>query len=119
MHIVQISAGQAFAKRAEAINAHAGVLDLSVIILPRREPHRLRRSDTIERRGGCTPQTGQTIFISYRRADAQGHAQYLHHRLAGWFDDKTELSMPRTSTVAKTFRSGWWMALTPLPSCWC
>ena len=28
-----------------------------------------------------------SIFISYRRADAQGHAQNLHYRLAGWFDD--------------------------------
>jgi Tetratricopeptide repeat/TIR domain len=35
--------------------------------------------------------TGNKIFISYRRADAQGHAQNLHHRLAGWFDDRTEL----------------------------
>lgn len=32
-----------------------------------------------------------TIFISYRRADAQGHAQNLHHRLATWFDEQTEL----------------------------
>ncbi len=32
-----------------------------------------------------------SIFISYRRADAQGHAQHLHHRLAGWFDDASEL----------------------------
>ncbi len=32
-----------------------------------------------------------SIFISYRRADAQGHAQNLHHRLAGWFDDTHEL----------------------------
>ena len=31
------------------------------------------------------------VFISYRRADAQGHAQNLHHRLAGWFDDTSEL----------------------------
>ncbi len=28
-----------------------------------------------------------SIFISYRRGDAQGHAQNLHYRLAGWFDD--------------------------------
>ncbi len=32
-----------------------------------------------------------SIFISYRRADAQGHAQNLRHRLAGWFDDTREL----------------------------
>ncbi len=33
----------------------------------------------------------RNIFISYRRADAGGHAQTLHHRLAGWFDDGAEL----------------------------
>ena len=32
-----------------------------------------------------------SIFISYRRADAQGHAQNLHHRMAAWFDDTSEL----------------------------
>jgi hypothetical protein len=37
------------------------------------------------------PKAAQTIFISYRRADAQGYAQNLHHRLAGWFDDRAEL----------------------------
>lgn len=32
-----------------------------------------------------------SIFISYRRADSQGHAQNLHHRLAGWFDEFDEI----------------------------
>ncbi len=31
------------------------------------------------------------IFISYRRSDAQGHAQNLHHRLCGWFKSDDEL----------------------------
>lgn len=32
-----------------------------------------------------------SIFISFRRADAAGHAQNLHDRLSGWFDPKSEL----------------------------
>lgn len=32
-----------------------------------------------------------SIFISYRRADAAGHAQNLHDRLSGWFDAEKEL----------------------------
>jgi hypothetical protein len=32
-----------------------------------------------------------SIFISYRRSDAGGYAQNLHHRLAGWFNEQTEL----------------------------
>jgi hypothetical protein len=33
----------------------------------------------------------RTVFISYRRADAQGYAQNLHYRLASWFDHQAEL----------------------------